>query len=215
MIRLRIALVFLITMTVIVGYCLDGLAQKDLKMKSKYTKFSSASNYIKLLLKDEKEHEVFNIIVDNADFAGYMAEKDGLKVLGRMEANDQQQFKEFIEEKYVSYMLKNEGKMVSIDFKDFIKFIAKKKFGDERQVSEFLKSFIYEKPSRLEDLNVRTEEELIKKYFDFNKETLSGNIKNEHIKNYNDNPAFIALLLEFGYEVYRGDVVPTLFIRKE
>ena len=64
-------------------------------------------------------------------------------------------------------------------------------------------------------LGIKSEEEFLEKYFDFNYAKGSGNLKSEYYEKYTREPAFIALLIDLGYDVVWGDYVPNLNISTE
>lgn len=207
------------------GFCWDNsnelLEKGDVAMGKdseynveRYRNISTAPSFIKIKFKKRETGEILNIIIENEDMASYLAFKQGLKTdnLGRFK--DIEAYKKFIEDYYVAYMVENEGKLLDIDFNDFKKFIGKTRFGNEKAAGKYLDSRIFINPLTLQELNVNNENEFIKEYFDFDSNKGYGTLKKDYYKQFNSNPAFIALLIDLGYNVGRGDIAPILFIRK-
>lgn len=202
------------------GEPIDGgkvAMQKNNRFKQKeliYKNISTAPSYVKIKFKSLKTEKILNMIVENGHLASYLANKNGLKMdkLGRFK--DMKAYLKFIETDYVRYMIENEGKVLDIDIDNFKKFVGKTCFGEEKAAEKYLNTFIFIESLNLNDLNVNNEKELIDKYLDFDSERGSGTIKKEYYRQYSSNPAFIALLMDLGYNVGRGDIIPTLWIRK-
>lgn len=178
--------------------------------EAKYRNISTAPSYIKIKFKDPGSDEVFNMIVENTDMVFYLANKRGLEMIQK----DSEAFKKFAESDYVNYMVENEGKLLDFDIDDFISFVSKSRFGNRKSAETYLKSLIFGAPLTLKQLNVNNEKELIEKYFVFNSDKSQGSLKEEYNSQYSLNPAFIALLVDLGYNVGRGDVFPILYISK-
>lgn len=183
------------------------------RKEEKYKNISSSPSFIKIRFKNEETGEIINMIVENQDMATYLAIKRGLKTdnLGRFK--DMEAYKNFVENDYIIYMVANEGKVLDIDFNDFKKIISRVRFGNEKATEKYLNSRIFVEPMTFQELNVNNEEHFIKEYFDFDSNKGYGTL-DQNYKQFNSNPAFIALLIDLGYDVGRGDIVPILFIRK-
>lgn len=192
----------------------ENSAMKETSYKEeKYKNISSSPSFIKIRFKNEETGEIINMIVENQDMATYLAIKHGLKTdnLGRFK--DTKAYENFIKKDYITYMVVNEGKVLDIDFNDFKKIISRARFGNETATEKYLNSHIFLEPMTFQELNVNSEEQFIKEFFDFGSNKNYGILKQGY-KQFNSNPAFIALLIDLGYDVGRGDIVPILFIRK-
>ena len=179
--------------------------KKIRKETNRYKIFITGANYIKITVKDVGTRKVSNMIVDNTDFASFLTSEHYLMTdeLGRPVD-------------YADYMEKNEGKIIEINLNNFEKWVSKKRFGKEKVNKEYLQNYIliFEQPLTFEQLGVKKENELIEKYFDFNRITSVGKLKKEYEekKEISKNPAFIAMLIDLGYIVGRGCYDPILFI---
>lgn len=191
-----------------------GNASMEKIQELRYKNISTAPSYIKIKFKSSETGEILNMIIENEDMASYLANKQGLEMdkFGRFK--DMEAYKNFIETFYIDYMKKNENKVLDIDINDFKKFVSRIRFGDEKTGEKHLNSLIFSTPFSLKDLGVADKNELIEKYFNFGSKGTQGTLKNEYYKEYGSNPAFIALLIDLGFYVGRGDIVPILFVNK-
>lgn len=189
-----------------------NISNNSIALEERYSFFPSGASYIKIRIKDVTTMKNINMIVENIDFASYLASERGLKTdkLGRFLDNDS--FIKFREKDYVDYMVKNHDKRLEINLDSFQRIIGKCHFGKEKAGKKYLENFIFDAPMSFKQLGVKNERELIDKYFDSNKSF--GQIRNEYHKRYSLNPSFIAFLIDLGYLVYQTDLVPTLIIQK-
>lgn len=197
-------------------------ANKSPLENSRYKIFVSGANYIKVRVKDSATGVILNIVIDNEDFAAFLAVTRGLKVdeMGRFVDNNA--YLKFRAGDYFDYMTKNEGKVVEITLANLEKSVSKLHFGKEKVPKEYLRNYIliFDQPLTFEQLGVKTEKELIGKYFDFDTSTGVGKLKEVYYTNhkrneYSLNPSFIATLLDLGLIVGQTDIIPILFIRKQ
>lgn len=185
--------------------------KKIRKETNRYKIFITGANYIKITVKNTMTGKILNMIVDNTDFASFIASEYGLKTDKVRRFIDNEAYVKFRDKEYVEYMRENEGKVLEININNFEKFIG---FGKQKAGKKVIEGFIFEQPITFEQLGVNKEDELVEKYFDFNKETGTGKIKAEYEKEISKRPAFIALLIDLNYIVGRGDYDPFLFIIK-
>ncbi len=180
--------------------------REPIKWTNRYNRFMSGRNYIKIRIKNSSDNEATNFIVDNYDFASFLAKESGLSTDRKNRFLDYDAFWKFIRNDYVDYMLENEGKLLDVNLNDFKRWISETHSG-KRGINEIYLNYNimkYEHPLTFKELGVKSKEELIKKFFDD-----KGWLKAE----YDDyNPSFIAALMELGLFVGRGDLVPILFI---
>lgn len=109
-------------------------------------------------------------------------------------------------------MLQNHDNLLELDIERFEDYLAKTTFGSKSAAKKYLQEAIFESPMTFQELQVKSEEELIEKYFFFDGSKNIGNPKLGFADVY--NPRFTALLIDLGYVVSRGDIVPILWIHK-
>ena len=163
---------------------------------NRYKNLSTAPSYVKIKVRDEGK--IINVIWDNTDLFTYFLEKG----MGD-------------EEEYVDYMINHEETVFEIDINDYADFVGKKRFGNKKSGRRYVNKFIFEQPLNLGSLGVSNRNKLLNKYFNFSRASNTYILKSGHYEEYNLNPAFIALLIESGFEVFRGDYVPVLSIRQK
>ena len=187
--------------------------KKIRKETDRYKIFITGANYIKITVKDTVTGKILNMIVDNTDFASFIASERGLRTDKVRRFIDNEAYVKFRDKEYVEYMRENEGKISEINLNNFEKFIG---IGKEKAGKKAVEGCIFDQPMTLDQLGVRNESELIEKYFTFNEESGEGKLKKEYEekKEISKNPAFIAMLIDLGYIVGRGCYDPILFIRK-
>lgn len=115
---------------------------------------------------------------------------------------------------YIRYMTVNGKQPLEIDLNAFKKSLGKRWCrGRSLKGKEYFAQYIvFEAPMTFQQLRVEDESELLKKYFVFDYTKGLGTLKNEYYEKYTRNPAFIALLIDLGYDVVWGDYVPNLNI---
>jgi len=184
--------------------------------QSPYSQFSSAPNYIKITVRDSSTQKTINLVVTNPDFAMFLASESGLETDTYGRFKDTEALEVFLDKTYVPYMEKHGRSILDINLENFGIFFAKSYFlGSSKEPVEYLDRFIFNQPLTFQDLDVQDEDELIEKMFDFDKNTGGGRIKNKIFGNLEADPSFLALLIDLGYEVGHGDIVPFLWIHKQ
>jgi len=161
-----------------------------------YGNLSTAPSYIKIKIRDATSKKTLNLVVENPELAGFM-ESEHI-VTGACD--------------YIEWMLRHENTSLDLNLTKFEDYLARKKFGSRSAAMTYLRQSIYEAPMTFQQLNVRDEDELIGKYFYFDKNQSIGSPKLDLIDPH--DPRFIALLIDLGYVVSRGDVAPIMRIRK-
>ena len=191
-----------VTLSFLLLCCELGLTQVDQKMipksmsnKTAFRNVTSSPSALKIQLLDPKTHKTTSLIIPSNELPQALAIKKGLKFdkLGRFK--DQTAYQNFLENDYFKFMEENYGKPMALDI-DLVQY----------------KNLLFERPLSLQDLSVGNEIELVNKFFKFDFDEGSGSLKREYSKEYGQNPAFTALLIDLGFEVYWGDLVPSLFI---
>lgn len=178
--------------------------EKQVQDIDRYRNTSTAGSYIKIVLKDFMTEERLNIVIINTVFIDFLAKEEGIEVYdkkGRFIINSEE-YNKFVNDKYIMYMSKNIGKEIVVSVNNFKKFIGDK----------CLKECVYDSPMKLNELEVEDEKQVLDKYFDFNYKEGSGMLKHEFHRKFANNPSFIALLLNLGYDVVMGDYAPILSI---
>jgi len=182
----------------------------------RYGLFINGANYIKIRAIDIQTKKRLNLIIDNTDFSLFMARNHGLKMDQFGRAINNEAYLKFRETEYIDYMIMHENKMIKISFKDLQKLVSQIHFGKEDLPDTSLKNYIliFENPMTFEQLGVKTENELIQTYFDYDLDGAFGKLKINYQKGYSLNPSFIATLLDLGFIVGQTDLVPLLFISR-
>lgn len=173
--------------------------KKTVTNEDRYRNLSTAQSCIKVVLIDTKTGQNTNAIFGNEEFARLLAEKRGLLIDKQGRFEDQKAYIRFLNEDYANYMIKNDGKVIDagIDIKKYNSILT------------------FSRPMTLEELNIKDEGELLKKYFDFDYKKGSGMLKGKYYEKYTRDPAFIALLIDLGYDAVWGDYVLNLNIYTE
>lgn len=162
----------------------------------RYKNNSTAPSAIKIQLKDKKTGQITNAVVRNDDFASFLEREQGLSL-----------------KDYVDYMVRNDGKPLEIDLAKFKKSLGKRWLGKASLGEKYFREYVnFETPMNFGQLNLASEEQFIQKYFDFNYTKGSGSLKKEYYEKYTRNPAFIALLIDLGYDASWGCIAPVLII---
>ncbi len=204
------------------GDIADMVTFRQQSQESKrYGIFTTRVNYIKIQVRDTATGKILNVIADNTDFSIFLAIEHGLKTDKSGKFIDNNAYIKYRESTYVDHMTKNEGKLFEFDLLAFENLVSKIHFGREKVPKENLENYIliFDQPLSFEQLGVKTEKELLEKYFDFDVFTEYGKLKDVYYtrhkySEYSLNPSFIATLLDLGYIVGQTDVAPILFIKK-
>ncbi len=168
-----------------------------------YRNTSTAPSFVKIKINDARSKKILNMVVENDRLAGFMASEHRVP---------EENLAKFYECDYVEWMLKNHDKPLDLDIEKFENYLAETTFGSKSVTKEYLRKAIFEAPMTFHELQVQSEEELIEKYFSFDRNKNIGNPKPGFAGAY--DPRFIALLIDLGYVVSRGDLVPILRIHK-
>ena len=162
--------------------------------------------YIKIIAKDVLTEKKVNMVISNTTFFVFLVHERGLAIYeapaGRSMPTypDPEAYRRFHEIGYEEYLLAHEGQYVAIDFKSLEQFLHSSHHGVASDEKKYLETMIFDRPITFEQLGVHDEKELIRRMFDFDAESGRGIIKNEFIQ-YPYDPAFIATLINLGYEV--------------
>jgi len=171
--------------------------KKTVQDIDRYKNVSTAPSAIMIKLQDKNIDKTINVIVRNDEFYNFLITEKVVKDY----------------EGYVSFMSNAKGKPIQIDLNNFKRLIGS---GKAQLGEKYLKEYmIFAEPMSFEHLDVANEKELLNKYFDFDYSKGSGMLKGEYYEKYTRDPAFIALLLNLGYDVVWGDYVPNLNIYTE
>jgi hypothetical protein len=175
--------------------------------------YKNLASHIEIQVKDSVTGRASHMVLPNKDFAFFLASERGLATdkLGRFA--DNAALRRFLETDYVDYMVRNDGKPLEINLGNFENFYGRSHYGSEQAGKKHVQGFIFSQPMTFDQLGVRSEKELIARMFEFNRETGRGVLKGPFGK-YSSEAAFLAMLIELGYEVEFGDVVPILYISK-
>ncbi|MFH1231476.1 MAG: hypothetical protein V1709_08290 [Planctomycetota bacterium] len=169
---------------------------KSVQNQDRYKNNSTAPSAIKIQLRDKKTGQVLNAVVRNDDFSQFY--RGELKLT---------------QEEYVNSMIKNDDSPLEINLDKFKKALGKRWLGKVVSGEAYLNKYvIYESPMTFQQLEVNNETELINKYFDFDQKKGRGILKGQYNEAFARNPAFIALLINLGYDAYWGDYIPNLNI---
>ena len=177
------------------------IPKKNVQNEDRYKNTSSSESCIKVIIKDSKTGESVNAIFGNEQFARILAQKRGL-IDKQGKIKRQEDYINFLNKDYLNYMIENEDEPINIDI-------------DIEKLRKSKPNLIFDKPLTFEQLNVKNEQELLEKHFDFNYTKGHGILKKEYYEKYTSNPAFIALLIDLGYDVVWGDFVFNLNIYTE
>lgn len=188
--KLKILIIFLIAVILVnarISYC--NQFKKGVSNEDRFKNISTEMSAIKVFVKDKVSGERFIIIVGNQIFYDFM----------KGERN-------FTYDDYVHFMVKNENNEIPVDVDRLKKYLSIP-YGvkGSKKVEElFKKKYLVGPTLSFEDLDVKTEVELVTRYFDFTEP--SGSLKLEFYKKSKPNdifhtPSFVDLLLSLGYEV--------------
>ena len=174
---------------------------KSVRNVDRYKNISTSPSAIKIQLKDTKIGQTIDVVVRNDDLFVFLIEE-------KMVKNP---------EDYIKFLISSESKPLEINLSNFKKILGKRWCRGKSSLGEkyFKEHVSFEVPMTFGQLGIKSEEELLEKYFDFNYAKDSGCLKSEYYEKYTREPAFIALLIDLGYDVVWGDYVPNLNISTE
>ncbi|MBM2834875.1 MAG: hypothetical protein HW406_2036 [Candidatus Brocadiaceae bacterium] len=206
---------YLIVLLLITNYGLDGLGgennimisqggvgmktiKKSVKNIDRYKNVSTSPSAIKIQLKDTKMCQTKDVVVRNDDLFDFLIEEKLIKNL----------------EDYIEYLIRSESKPIEINLSNFENVLGKRWCRGKSSLGKkyFNEHVSFEVPMTFRQLGIKSEEELLEKYFDFNYPKGSGSLKSEYYEKYTREPAFTALLIDLGYDVVWGDPFPNLNI---
>jgi hypothetical protein len=160
---------------------------------------STSPSYIKLRLKDVHKNVTKNFILENTDFFNYLKIKKNFSIT-----------------EYMSYMIAKLPGVIEIDYRDYVDFLSTR-FGNVDAALEYFERSQYDVQLDFRDIHVVDENQMILKYFSYDANDHCGPEKSS-LSKYDvkivHSPEFIAMLIDLGYLVTRGDMVPILHIRK-
>ena len=175
-----------------------------------YKNFTTGPCYVNVRLLEKSSGDIFNMIMENPDFGFFLAGKRGF---------DCQQAKSFFETEYPAYMVALEGEVLpDATVEDIVVYLQRGRWSLSAADYRF-RSLTYEEPLALSQLGVSSESELLGKFFDYHPSKYGDYFKPKAgaLKGYAQvpfDPSFVALLMDLGYGVCRGDTDPTLSIHK-
>ena len=167
---------------------------------------SSAPYYLDIKIRDPESGKIVKAVVENSDLADFLLFHTGRQT-------DAATARHFYERGFFDYMVNHYGQILDLNLNTFTQHVSRRRFQNEGIARRLIASFLYEQPLSLTDLGVRNEQELLTTYFNVAPHRYHL-LKAEYIKQYNGNPAFIALLIHLGYAVGHEDIAPILFIFK-
>lgn len=180
-----------------------SFAEMDNTMcKSQYNNFSTAPSAIKLKIKDAGSGQVMNVVLRNDDYYIYTKLDKGV-------LNGKQ---------YIEYMTELDGQVHSVDLRKLKEVLRSRRLGnvnDEKIEAFFTRNIAFERAMLLDELGVKDKKALIETYFNIAFSKKYGLLKLDYYEKYNENPAFIALLIGLGLCVGWGDIAPVLTIKIE
>lgn len=160
---------------------------------------STLNTYIKLILFDEKNNREIKLVVENIDLSSYIMSMHN-----------------YTFNEYVHYYVENYNKAQHIDIGEFKKIINRR-FNNQEFVEKYFNQMVYKNEATFNDLSVDTESQLLETYFNFNADSGEGvaklNLNNSEAKLLYSSEV-LALLISLGYQVYKGDVVPNIHIKR-
>jgi hypothetical protein len=163
---------------------------------SSYENLTTAPSAIKLAIKDGATGKVMNVVLRNDDYFSYVQQDKRI--------DDREQ--------YIKFMRDHIGKQHIVDLAKLQEMLGKRwSVRDWKDGSFFKQHVVYDKAMTLESLQVKDKDGLVAMYFEF-RDGVSF-LKKEYYERFNQKPAFIALLIEFGFDVSWGDIAPILTIR--
>lgn len=210
-----LALRYLITLFLVFSVATKVAAYDEVKMRSNgsnmtlsqriemYRNVSTAPSYVKIKISDAKHNKILNMVVENTALAGFIASERGIS---------KSDLEKFYKNDYVKLMLKSDSKLLDLDIEKFEDYLAKIKFGSKIAARKYLQEASFDAPMTFRELEVMGEDELIRKYFFFEQNTKIGSPKPGFSGSH--DPRFIALLIDLGYVVSKGDIAPILRIYK-
>lgn len=171
-----------------VNKCVDNI--------DRFQNVSTAPSAIKVQFREAGKD--VNCIVRNDDLFNFLIEEKVVKSL----------------DDYIRYMAVNGKRPLEIDLNAFKNSLGERwcRGRSSKGKQYFGKYVVFEAPMTFQQLKVEDESDLLKKYFIFDYKKGLGTLKNEYHEKYTRNPAFIALLIDLGYDVIWGDFVPDLNI---
>jgi hypothetical protein len=167
-----------------------------------YRNMSTAPAFIRVRARDLHAGSIKTLILENADFARFQASERGV---AKAHAQD------FYARDYVEWMLEHGDEPLDLDLRKLESFMARTRFGSMEAAHRYLQSRTVERPLTLKDLGVQSPDALLEKYFAFDARTGVGTLK-PGVPHGND-PGLVALLIDLGYVVTRGDIAPVLRIQ--
>jgi len=188
--------------------------QKHKRINS-YKNVSTAPSFLKFKINDKAKNDSFIVVVENSDLAMLLAgtelSKGGFFKGPKMYMPEN--FREFVEGKYLKFLIENEGGTQAVSINEFPKNKKSKIEVADEELIKFLYANEVKNILSLDELGVSSEKELIYKCFDYNYEENYGHIK-EVCKDYHLDLAMISLLIDLNYNVSRGDIAPVMTISK-
>jgi len=169
---------------------------KKVTDKDRYLNCSSSPSAIKIIFQDEESGKIINAVMRSDDLLNFLKKEKRITI-----------------QNYIEFMLKHENTAILVNLRNLEYMLGKRWLGNNARGEEYIRKYtIFKQPNTFEELNVKNEQELLNKYFDFDYTKGSGKLKRQYFKEYTRNPSFIALLIDLGYDVVWGDFNPDLYI---
>ena len=168
-------------------------------------------SFVKLSLREQGTGRQVYLVIQHSDLADYLAYKAGLPMDGRGRFKDRAAYKEFIAIEYSRFLSSATKDLVDLNLNDLAKFLSMTRFGDIEAAKQYVQSYSFTQPMTLADFGVGSREELLQKYFKPIPSSPCLTIRPD-VKFEGDLPVLIGLLIDQGYRVIQGDIVPVLSV---
>ena len=195
--------------------CMPGFLKSEDPREIIYRNFTTGPCYIHVRLRENSSGDVFNVIIENPDFALFLANLRGY---------DCGQIQGFLENEYPADMVALEGEIFpDASVEDIVVHLQRGHWSMDSAYSRF-QTLTIDAPLALEQLGVSDESELLTGFFDYHP-SKDGYFpvgefftpKPGVLKDYAVFPfdlSFVVLLMDLGYGVCRGDTDLLMSIHK-
>jgi len=173
-----------------------------------FRNFSTAPNYIKIQIEDLESGQRRWIVFESMQFSILLIDQWS-NFVGKDMPRTKETYTAFIRQRV-------EELPIEMSLSAFADILAKQ-FGSEDEARKYLERYSFERPYSLGELGFTSEAELIHAYFGFDQKHGRGQTSPDGERRVPvsvGDPRFIALLLDLGYNVGRGDIAPMIFIEK-
>jgi hypothetical protein len=168
------------------------------------------NSYVWIKVREAGAGHVANLVLTHTELSSILAERKGID---RGRPVDAARYRQFFEGEYWAIVQAHASEVFDFDLREVQSSFARVGFrGDEIAAATYLKSKTFDRALVFQDLPVSGKEELLDTWFDLNPSSSIRTLKKSFVR-YEANPAFIAMLLSFGCQVAKGDVVPILLVK--